>query len=172
LAIVVRHCQPSDLQTLRDLSYRTYDQTFRHLNTPQNMRAYLAKAFDLERVRRELARPESTFFFLIVDGELAGYLKINEAGAQSDLQDPESLELERVYVDAPFQGRGLGRILIEKGVEEARQKGKAFVWLGVWEKNEKAIRFYEKSGFTKMGTHDFFVGDERQTDFIMRRNLS
>jgi len=172
LAIVVRHCQPSDLQTLRDLSYRTYDQTFRHLNTPQNMRAYLAKAFYLERVRRELARPESTFFFLIVDGELAGYLKINEAGAQSDLQDPESLELERVYVDAPFQGRGLGRILIEKGVEEARQKGKAFVWLGVWEKNEKAIRFYEKSGFTKMGTHDFFVGDERQTDFIMRRNLS
>jgi ribosomal protein S18 acetylase RimI-like enzyme len=142
------------------------------MNTPENMDAYLAAAFDIEQIRRELACAESTFFFLLVDSVLAGYLKANDAGAQSDLKNPRSLELERIYVDTPFQGRGMGRILIDKGLEVARRKGKAFVWLGVWEKNEMAIGFYEKSGFTRIGTHDFFMGDERQTDFIMRCDLA
>ncbi len=168
---LIRQCDSSDLEALRDLSYRTYDQTFRHMNEPANMDAYLAAAFDPARMRGELASPDSTFFFLFVEGELAGYLKVNEAPTQTDLKDPASLELERIYVDQPFQGRGLGKVLIEKGLEVARQRGKSFVWLGVWEKNAKAIRFYERSGFRKIGTHGFMMGDERQNDFLMRRDL-
>jgi diamine N-acetyltransferase len=168
---VIRQCAAGDLDALRDISWRTYDQTFRAMNEPAAMDAYLASAFDSERLRMELANPDSAFYFLYVDGELAGYLKVNRAGAQTDLNDPDSLELERIYVDQPFQGRGLGRVLIEKGMEIGRQGGKTSVWLGVWERNARAIRFYEKAGFRKAGTHAFVMGDERQTDFIMRKDL-
>jgi diamine N-acetyltransferase len=168
---VIRPCVAADLDALRDISYRTYDQTFRPMNEPATMDAYLASAFDRERLRAELSNPDSAFFFLLVDGVLAGYLKVNDAGAQTDLNDPDSLELERIYVDQPFQGRGLGKVLMEKGVAIARRKGKKRVWLGVWERNARAIRFYEKEGFRKVSTHSFVMGDERQTDFIMQRDL-
>jgi ribosomal protein S18 acetylase RimI-like enzyme len=113
MTLVIRQCNAADLEILRDISYRTYDLTFRHMNTPENMDAYLASAFNRERLRAELTNPESAFFFLIKDGELAGYLKVNEAGVQSDLKDAGSLELERIYVDAQFQGSGLGKVLTE-----------------------------------------------------------
>jgi len=168
----IRPCTPSDLDTLLELARRTYDETFRHLNEPKVMDAYLETAFDRSRLQKELNDPASCFSFLLCDDGLAGYLKLNEAGAQSDLKDPASLEIERIYVTRDFQGRGLGKILMDHAVSEARRRGKAFVWLGVWQKNTSAIAFYERMGFSKSGTHDFFMGSERQTDYIMRMNLA
>ncbi|HNX15665.1 MAG TPA: GNAT family N-acetyltransferase, partial [Oscillospiraceae bacterium] len=91
--------------------------------------------------------------------------------SQTDINDVQSLELERIYVDAKFQGRGLGRVLMEHAIEIARERKKSYVWLGVWEKNDKAIAFYQKNGFYKIGTHLFIMGDEEQIDYIMRRDL-
>ena len=163
---------PSDLETLIALARRTYDETFRRLNEPAVMDAYLAAAFARDRIQAELAEPASSFFFLFCDGTLAGYLKLNEAAAQSDVKDPASLEIERIYVTQQFQGRGLGRMLMEFAIAEARGRGRLSVWLGVWERNIDAIAFYERMGFSKAGTHDFFMGPERQTDSIMRRQLT
>lgn len=161
----------SDLQIVRDISYQTYDDTFHHLNTPEVMEAYLMTAFDLEKLKTELQDSNSTFFFLHKDGVLVGYLKINENESQTDIKDADSLELERVYIKKEFHGQGLGKLLINKGLEIARQKNKKRAWLGVWEKNTNAIAFYEKMGFRKTITHDFYMGDERQTDYVMSMNL-
>ena len=167
----LRRCTPEDLDTLRALSARTYSETFADQNTPENMAAYLNAAFDREKLRGELLDKNSTFYFLYSGGELAGYLKLNEGPSQTDLHDAESLEIERIYVAEKFQGKGLGRFLMEQALGMARQRGKAYAWLGVWEKNEKALRFYEKYGFYKVGTHAFVMGDEAQTDYIMRKEL-
>lgn len=165
-------CTQDDLGALQALSRRTFEDTFAALNTPENLKSYLDEAFGTERLRSELTDPDSVFYFLYADGILSGYLKLNEAPAQTDLHDDTSLELERIYVAAAAQGKGFGRILMDRAIDEARARGKAFLWLGVWEKNERALRFYRKSGFYKAGEHSFFVGPEEQTDHIMRRDLS
>jgi len=167
----IRACGPSDLEALRAISWQTYDDTFRHLNEPRNMDAYLNSAFSREKLREELANPHSTFFFLLSGELVAGYMKVNDAPAQNDLHDPQSLEIERVYVKRDFQGLGLGRVLIEKAIEVARERKRKFVWLGVWEKNANAIAFYGKMGFSRIGTHDFTMGTDRQTDLIMKKEV-
>lgn len=171
MKVEIKKCDTNDLETLCELSRSTYRDTFAHLNTPENMDAYLSDSFAPEKIAEELSNPASCFYFLFADGELAGYLKINESPAQSDINDPLSLELERIYVKSGFQGGGLGRILLEKAQAEALSRDKRYLWLGVWEKNDKALVFYRKNGFYPIGTHAFVMGDDCQTDFIMRKDL-
>lgn len=168
---LIRKCQLSDLPVLREIAYRTYAEAYRHLNTPENMQAYLDYAFDPQYLRAQLLNSQSSFFFLYVDGCLAGYLKLNEHDAQTDLKDPAGLEIERIYVVKDFQGRGLGRLLAQQALEFARARHKAFAWLSVWLKNPGAIEFYRKLGFQPAGTRFFVMGDERQEDYIMRLDL-
>jgi ribosomal protein S18 acetylase RimI-like enzyme len=171
LNLVIRKCTIKDLSVLCDLSRQTFDDTFRHLNTTETMAAYLDTAFDPMKLQAELGNKDSAFYFLYADDCLAGYLKLNEGDAQTDLHDPRALEIERIYVKSEFQGQGLGHYLIEKAVEAAVSSNKAWVWLGVWEKNEKAIAFYKRHGFEVFGTHTFIMGDEAQNDYVMRKNL-
>jgi diamine N-acetyltransferase len=167
--VAFRELTSADLDDLVSLGIETYRDTFHGMTSEPIMEEYLGTAFDRQRMRRELSDPGSTFLFLEVDGRVAGYLKVNEGGAQTDLREAEGLEIERIYLRRRFQGQGLGRVLLEKGLEIARRKGKRYAWLGVWEKNTAAIGFYVRMGFARAGTHDFFMGPERQTDFIMRR---
>jgi GNAT superfamily N-acetyltransferase len=108
MEIEIRQCTLSDLKALQALARQTYKDTFGPSNTPENMRAYVEQAFNDGRLSRELKNPGSTFLFLFADGILAGYMKLNAGDAQTDLTDPEALEIERIYVRAEFQGRGLG----------------------------------------------------------------
>ena len=105
------------------------------------------------------------------DENIAGYLKLNEASSQTDINDSDSLEIERIYVVSEYQGTGLGDFLIEKAIQKAIERNKKYAWLGVWEKNQKAIRFYQKNGFYEIGTHLFCMGNDEQTDYIMRKDL-
>ena len=164
-------CTAADLDTLRTLSIQTYYETFAHLNTPEDMAAYLEDAFNADRLTKELNEPNSEFFFLYCDEKLAGYIKLNEAPSQTDINDPDSLELERIYVSGGFQGMGLGQYLMEQAIAKAVSRSKKYIWLGVWEKNENAIRFYKKNGFRAIGTHSFVMGEDVQTDYIMRKDL-
>ena len=170
--ILFRPCTQDDLDVLQGFSRRTYFETFAEQNTPENMAAYLDKAFGTEKLRGELENRDSAFYFLYCGGTLAGYLKLNEAPAQTDLHDSHSLEIERIYVAKEFQGKGLGRRLMTYAISAAMQRKKAYVWLGVWEKNEKALAFYRKNGFYQIGTHTFVMGDDPQTDYIMRKDLN
>lgn len=164
-------CTPDDLDLLLQLSRRTYEDTFAASNTPENMKAYLDRAFGADQLRHELMDPNSVFYFLYADRTLSGYLKLNEALAQTDVHDADALEIERIYVTKAAQGRGLGQILMDQALADASARGKTFVWLGVWERNERALCFYHKNGFYKAGEHSFFLGADEQTDFIMRRDL-
>ena len=171
MEVIIRACKATEVDILRQLAFETYDQTFRSMNTVENMDKYLDAAFNRERLQQELSSPKCGFFFMYADGELSGYLKLAEAPEQSDFNDPDSIELERIYVRREFQGRGLGQKLIAYAVQTARQKGKRYLWLGVWERNEKAIAFYRDVGFVLTGRHDFQMGDEIQHDLIMKRVL-
>ena len=169
--IALKPCVLEDLDELRALSIRTYYETFAALNTPEDMEEYLSRAFDREKLQRELENKNSMFFFLYSDDKLAGYLKVNEAQSQTDVNDADSLEIERIYVSSEFQGKSLGRYLMERAIAMAVERRKKYAWLGVWEKNEKAIRFYKRNGFYKIGTHTFVMGEDVQTDYIMRKDL-
>ena len=171
-AVVLRRCVTSDLEALTQLSRETYNDTFRSLNRPEVMDAYLAQAFGPQQVAAELANPASEFWFLFLDDELAGYLKVNDAPAQSDLNDPSSLEVQRIYVCRAHKGRGLGRRLMDHAESLARARGRRTLWLGVWEKNLDAISFYGSLGFRQTGRHSFQMGDELQSDLIMSRAVT
>lgn len=160
-----------DLVTLQEFSCKTYSDTFGHMNTPSNMKDYLEQAYDIDKLRDELSNSYSTFYFLYTDEKLTGYLKLNEYKAQTDIYDLQSLEIERIYVIKEFQGKGLGSAIIKKAIDTANIRKKSYVWLGVWERNHKAITFYKKNGFYVIGKHSFFMGKEEQIDFIMRKDL-
>ncbi|GIO37443.1 hypothetical protein J41TS12_23040 [Paenibacillus antibioticophila] len=116
---------------------------------------------------------KSSFYFVYAGEEAAGYLKLNreEAQAQSENMGPASLEIERIYVRTGFQGLGFGKTLIQLAIDMAKEEKKEKLWLGVWEKNERAIAFYQKWGFTQAGAHSFYMGDEKQRDYILEKPL-
>lgn len=171
MKINIKKCKYEDLFLLQKIGCETYKETFQHQNTPENMEAYLEQAFNSEQLEKDLTNASSSFFFLYFNEELAGYLKVNVNEAQTDKIDDEALEIERIYIRYKFQGQGLGKYLINIGLEIAKELDKKQVWLGVWEKNKGAIKFYEKMGFVKTQTHFFYMGEEKQTDFIMVKTL-
>ena len=171
MSAVLRKCTTEDFDLLRELSIRTYYETFAHLNAKENMDAYLEDAFNVKRLTKEFNDTNSEFYFLFHNGQIAGYLKLNEAPSQTDINDKNALEIERIYVTCEFQGAGLGRFLMEQAIAKAVERNKKYVWLGVWEKNEKAIRFYKNNEFYEIGTHTFIMGEDVQTDFVMRKDL-
>lgn len=171
MTIKITKCSREDLQKLQKISIDTFHDTFKDQNTPENMQAYLAKAFHSEQLERELANPSSDIYFVYFNDEVAGYLKVNVNDAQSEKMGEEFLEIERIYIRNQFQNHGLGKHLLNKAIEIAINKNKSKVWLGVWEKNRKAIAFYNKMGFIQTGAHTFYMGDEEQTDFIMSKTL-
>lgn len=135
------------------------------------MDAYAAKAFTIEKLTAELSNPDSEFYFAVLDNKLAGYLKLNFNNAQTEFKEPNALEVERIYVDIAFQGNKIGEQLLNFAIETAKNKQLNYVWLGVWEHNLRAIKFYERNGFTVIGSHNFLLGDEEQTDLIMKCEL-
>lgn len=171
MVINIKKCTLEDLRKLQEISYETFNETFKHQNSPENMEAYLEKAFNLEQVEKELSNTSSHFFFVYVDNEIAGYLKVNTDDAQSEEMGDESLEIERIYIKNNFQKHGLGKYLFNKAIDMAMEHNKKKIWLGVWEKNENALIFYKKMGFIQIGAHSFYMGDEEQVDFIMVKTL-
>jgi len=159
---------PSDANKLLTIGWKTFYEAFNHLNTPENMEAYMSKAFTMEKLFSELLNPLSEFYIARKEDDTIGYLKVNKCGAQSDIRDDSSLEIERIYIDSPHQGSGLGTILLNKAKTRARELDLEYVWLGVWEVNKDAIRFYERNGFEIFGSHPFVFGDEVQTDLLMK----
>ncbi|MBT2659083.1 GNAT family N-acetyltransferase [Bacillus sp. ISL-18] len=171
MTLTIKKCTHDDLAMLQEISYETFNETFKHQNSPENMNAYLEKAFNLNQLEKELANSSSQFYFVYVNSEVAGYLKVNTNEAQSEEMGDESLEIERIYIRNKFQKHGLGKFLFNKAMEIAMERNKKKIWLGVWEKNENAIAFYKKMGFVQSGAHSFYMGDEEQIDFIMIKTL-
>ncbi|WP_062110656.1 GNAT family N-acetyltransferase [Bacillus niameyensis] len=171
MTIRIKKCTLDDLQTLQEISIETFNATFKDQNSPENMKSYLEKAFNLKQLGKELSNIFSQFFLVYFNNEVAGYLKVSTDDAQSEEMGNESLEIERIYVRANFQKHGLGKYLLNKAMEIAKERNKSKIWLGVWENNESAIGFYKKMGFVQIGAHSFYMGDEEQTDFVMIKTI-
>lgn len=166
--VMIRKATIEDLGDLLHVARTSFLQAFTAGNKPENVSAYLEEAFTFDQFGKELSNPASAFFLAELTGELIGYVKVNFEPAQTDLHDPESLEIARLYVLEEYLGLGVGKILLDQALDFAKQNHKKYVWLGVWEKNARAIRFYEKNGLRIFGSHPFPFGDEVQTDYLMR----
>ncbi|MBD8016495.1 GNAT family N-acetyltransferase [Planococcus wigleyi] len=164
-------CTLDDLHELQTISIVTFTETFKDQNSPEHLKAYLDEAYDLDKLKKELKNPSSRFYFIYVDQQVAGYLKLNTDAAQTEPMGADSLEVERIYVKKAFQRYGLGKQLLNKAFEMAVEQNKKRIWLGVWEENANAIAFYRKKGFVQTGTHSFYMGDDEQVDLIMVKTL-
>lgn len=163
--------KPSEINALQKISKDTFVEAFSNQNSEENMRKYLDENLSIQRLTYELMNSESLFYFARINEKIIGYLKINFGEAQTDFKEDDSIEIERVYVSEEFQGKNVGQNLLNKAIEICIEKNAQSLWLGVWEKNYKAIRFYQKNGFVEFGKHPFLLGDDIQTDILMKRHL-
>lgn len=168
---MIQTCTKADIDILKELSIQTFDETFRAQNKPENIEQYLANAFTTDKLLRELEHPHSFFYMIYYQQQLAGYLKLNILDAQTEQYPGYNLEIERIYILKDFQKFGLGKQLFKHALTVAADNSCDQIWLGVWEKNDNAIQFYERLGFNKIDEHAFYMGDERQIDYIMSRSI-
>ncbi len=168
MEVTIRKVDLKDLSLLQTIGRQTFAESFAKDNTAADMEQYLNDKFSAEQLRKELEHPESQFFFAEVEGEVIGYLKINTGTAQSEQVLESALEIERIYVRAAYHGKGIGKRLFDKAFAIVQVEALRVIWLGVWEKNPKAIRFYERQGFVVFDKHLFMLGKDEQTDFLMK----
>lgn len=162
----------SDVSILRGIARDTFIETFSEANKAKDMERYLTENFSEEQLARELSNPNSFFYVAEVNGHVVGYLKLNTAHAQTEPQAADALEIERIYVLGSYHGGGVGQALYHHAMSVAQDRKASYVWLGVWEHNHRALRFYEKNGFTAFGTHIFQLGNDQQTDILMKKSVA
>ena len=169
----IRAGTPADAERLTALAEQTFRETFAPDNSPDDLEAYIRQSLSLDRIRAELADEASTFLLAFVndDEQPAGYAKLRTGPADPNVTGPGPIELERLYVDRSVMGLGVGAALMRASLGEARSRGHRTLWLGVWERNSRAIAFYVKWGFVTVGDHVFQLGSDAQRDLIMERSL-
>jgi ribosomal protein S18 acetylase RimI-like enzyme len=161
----------NDLASLQQIGRQTFFETFASSNTAENMQQYLEEGFSNEKLSGELNNPNAVFYFALDNDNVIGYLKLNFGSSQTELQDDKAVEIERIYVLKAYHGKNIGQLLYDKAIEIAKEKNAHYVWLGVWEENPRAIRFYKKNGFLEFDKHIFRLGDDEQTDIMMKLDL-
>jgi diamine N-acetyltransferase len=169
--IDIRKLTPEDIHQLEKISRQTFAETFSAGNTEENMKKYLEEDLSTERLAAELGDPNSEFYFALLKSEVIGYLKLNFGQSQTEIKDDRAVEIERIYVLKEFQGKKLGQLLYDKAINIATEKNADYVWLGVWEENQRAINFYKKNGFVEFDKHLFKLGDDEQTDIMMKLQI-
>ena len=169
---VIRRAGIADAALLAELGARTFVETFAADNRPEDIAAYLATAFGPEQQADELTDPHSTFLIAEVDGVAAGYAKIHPGRTPERVTGERPIELVRLYVSQVWLGRGVGAALMRDCLGEARRAGYQTLWLGVWERNNRALAFYRKWDFREVGKHIFQLGDDPQIDILMERPVS
>ena len=162
--VSIRPLETADLRSLQKLSVETFVDTFIDSNTADDLASCMDSLYNTEKLTRELAAKHSYFYFVEVEDQVAGYLKLNTRYEQTEGQRDDSLEIERLYILPRFKGLHLGSKLMEFALDLAKEKGKKRVWLGVWEHNEPAKAFYSHWGFKRFSQHTFPVGSDPQTD--------
>jgi ribosomal protein S18 acetylase RimI-like enzyme len=173
----MQKCSLDQVDLLREIAIETYQQTFADSNSEALLQKYYQESLNINLLSAQLQNPESEFYFIYSapvseeNAQIAGFLKLNIGQAQTDIADPDALEVEKIYLDQQFLGKGLGYQLINFSIVRAEQQNKHYLWLGVWEDNQPALHFYKKMGFSKFGEHGFDMGGEIQTDYLLKRTL-
>jgi ribosomal protein S18 acetylase RimI-like enzyme len=169
--IIIQEVTISDLLELQKISVQTFSETFASTNTEENMRSYLNEAYSFSKLTDEFQNVDSKFYFSILENRVIGYLKLNFGESQTELKDAKALEIERIYVLQEFHGKRVGQVLYDKAIQVANQMHMEYVWLGVWEENKRALSFYKKNGFVEFDKHIFVLGEDAQTDIMMKLQI-
>jgi diamine N-acetyltransferase len=170
-SIIIRFATTADAELIADISQRTFYDSFAKFNTKENMDKFMNVQFPREKLIDEVADKESIFLLAYLDGELVGYVRLCESVNPPELADINAIEIVRIYTEQRTIGKGVGKALMLQCIEIAREKNKKLIWLGVWEHNDNALSFYKKFGFEQFGSHIFMLGDDAQTDLLLRKNL-
>ena len=169
--INIKKIHADDVLLLQSIGRQTFKETFADGNTEENMQKYLEEGFSIEKLTSELNDKNAAFYLAENSDNVVGYLKLNFGGSQTELKDEKAVEIERIYVLKEFHGHNVGQKLYDKAIQVAKDYNSDYVWLGVWEENPRAIRFYEKNGFVAFDKHIFRLGDDEQTDIMMKKKL-
>lgn len=169
--ITIRKATISDLETIQEISTQTFIETFAAVNTPENMDSYIVENLNAQQLALEINNPESVFYLAILHKKTIAYLKINFGNAQTEIRSAQSMEIHRIYVLKEFHGKKIGQLLLNKAVKIGQESGVDAIWLGVWEKNHKAIQFYNNNDFVEFDQHIFTLGNDVQTDLLMELRI-
>ena len=169
--ISIRPCTTKDIETIVFLGRKTFRDTFGAVNTEENMQMFLDSAYTVEKITTEFAEPGSVFFIAEVRSVPCGFAKIRTSHTPEELVGQGAMEIERIYAINDFIGKGIGAKLMKTCLDYAKEHGFKVVWLGVWEHNLYAIDFYKKWEFTFFSQHTFMVGNDAQTDLLMKRKV-
>lgn len=171
--IQIRQANAADAKPLTDLAYTTFWDAFAHhpKNAPDDLNHYMRQAFSLEQITAELEDENSIFLIAEIGGKPGGYAKLNIGSIEEGITAERPVELNRLYSHQEYLGRGVGQELMDACFERARKHGHDVMWLGVWEFNPRAQRFYEKNGFRVVGRHTFQLGSDPQTDLLMQKEI-
>jgi diamine N-acetyltransferase len=167
----IRYGGPEDAKMLAGIGARTFYDAYVNVVDLENLTTVIKETFSEGYQLEEINAPEMIFLVAEEEGKMAGYAKLNTKASNEHVNGRKSLELSRIYLLQEFIGKGIGRELMQRCVDEARQRGCNSLWLGVWEHNQNAIGFYKKLGFREVGSHAFRFGNEIQTDLIMELDL-
>ena len=171
MSIVIRAGAATDATALAELAARTFRDTFAANNRPEDIEVHTAEAYGTSQQEGELADPDIATLLVEVDGLLAGYAQLRSGVAPECVTGEQPVELWRFYIAQPWHGRGIAQALMRRVESDAYRRGGRTLWLGVWERNERAKAFYHKNGFIDVGSHVFMVGSDAQTDRILVRPL-
>lgn len=171
--INLRQATVDDAKLLTDLAYTTFWDAFAHhpKNAPDDLNHYMRQAFNQEQIAAELDDPKNIFLIAEIEGEAAGYAKIIIDNIEPGITADQPIELSRLYSHQKHLGQGVGQKLMDACFDRAREEHRDVMWLGVWEFNPRAQRFYEKNGFRVVGSHVFQLGKDSQTDLLMQKDL-
>lgn len=172
MLVSIREATLQDVEVLSKLSAETFFETYSWYNTAENMREYTEKYFSIEQTKRDLLERETHFFLAYYNAEVIGYAKLRVIEHPKELTGKKHIEIERIYVQKKYQDKKAGYALIKKCIEFSAAKKYEIIWLGVWEKNQKALGFYTRVGFEKFGVHTFQLGDDAQKDYLMQLDLT
>lgn len=168
---MIRLCTLEDVDKLREIAIETYRETFKHASNEEDLQKFFNDSYSIKKLSSEIEDVNSETYFYEKDNKILAYLKINISTSQTEDMGEEYLEIQRIYVRKSAKGQGIGQKIMKFAEELAQEKGKKKIWLGVWENNFAAQKFYEKQGFKKTGEHDFIVGEQIDTDWIMEKSL-
>jgi diamine N-acetyltransferase len=172
VVFTIRRASAADAAAVAAFAARTFHDTFGQDNSVEDMALYLQSAFSHDMQAAELASPDIVTFLAEQDGATIAFAMVRRNGPMPDcVTVPDPIELWRFYVDRTWHGRGVASALMDAALDAVRVLGGRSVWLGVWEQNARAIAFYTKHGFVDIGSHDFMVGNDRQTDRVLVRRL-
>jgi ribosomal protein S18 acetylase RimI-like enzyme len=170
--INIRIATKADAALIANLSRETFYNAFAPFNTKEDMDKFMNEVFTRDNLMAELNLPDNIFLLAYVDNEIAGYVRMRDQNIpEVPLGTNNIIEIARIYTISTGIGKGIGSALIKESISIAEQKKREYIWLGVWEKNDKAIRFYERFGFRKFGEHEFVLGNDAQTDWLMMRKV-